>query len=74
MGRQAQADEDEDWETADEPALDDDPVTDDAAVDSDPRGQRRAPPCQTMTRRLIEQARETRELNRCLADFEDYVV
>lgn len=27
-----------------------------------------------MTRRLIEQAREKRELNKSLADFEDYVV
>jgi hypothetical protein len=26
------------------------------------------------TRRLIEEARETRELNKSLADFEDYVV
>lgn len=75
MGRHAQADEDDDWDADDEPGLDDGPAAAAGVVDDlQLRGIRRPTPELTRTRRLIEQAREARELNRCLADFEDYVV
>jgi hypothetical protein len=74
MGCQAQADDDEDWYAADEIEPGDDPG-EDADIDvPSPGGPRRAIARQVRIRRLIEQAREKRELGRSIADFEDFVL
>jgi len=79
MGRQAQA-AGEDWDLADEFELDDGIDTDDTDGDAEdeedtaPRAVRRPVGGRRLARRLIEQARESLELSRRLADFEDCVL
>lgn len=79
MGRLDTEADDSDWKEADDTErpvdLDDDFAdTDDAVEEATARVPRGAGSRRLVARRLIEQAREQRDLSRSLADFDDYFV
>ena len=78
MERRAKESQSEDWIEEDE---DENAMTEDFE-DAEERFEQEIPkrallpagPQRLLARRLIEQAREKRELSKCLADFDDYLV
>jgi hypothetical protein len=81
MGRRGEESEDEDLEPEDEDDMDfDDDDFDDENEDLDDeneekrgRSASKSPVRRVAARRLIEQAREQRDLHRSLAEFDDYL-